>query len=559
MNTVYNGIKCSDGVAIGVVYNLTNMDSSVAAGNQEVVGNIDGSFDVLKDRVYGELTAIYDKTLAEHGADAAGVIDVQRMMLKDPDLIGGINAKIDNGLALDLAITTASEEIAAVFEMMGDEYFAARSADVRDLAKRMVNVYHGVSDNFADMPENAVIIANDITPSQTLSMDKSKIAGFVLLDGNQTSHTAILARSLGIPALINSSPEVAELVNGVQVIINATTGKVIANPDPSTLDNAQSGIVELKNAAAKLDALRGKSSTTKSGKTIELCANIGSADDARKAIENDCEGVGLLRSEFLFLGRESSPSEDEQYEVYYEVAQIIGAKTAVEVGVGQVNVTHKRPLVIRTLDIGADKQVDYLDLPKEENPALGYRATRFMLDMPDLFLTQLRAIYRAAKDAKTADLNVALKIMFPMIASVWEVQKCRELCVKAAAQVNTTPDICEIGIMIETPAAAIIADDLAKVSDFFSVGTNDLTQYTLAVDRQGTPALEKYSDTHHPAILKSLQMIAKAANDNGIWAGICGELGGDSSLTKFFIDAGFAELSMSSNKILSVRAVVVEI
>ncbi|MDR2509005.1 MAG: phosphoenolpyruvate--protein phosphotransferase [Candidatus Ancillula sp.] len=540
MNEFY-GENCSDGTAVGTVYLMVQSDPSVADLDTAPLADAH-TFESLKNVAKKQLDDIYQKTLSSLGEEKAGIIDVQRIMLEDPSITSAVEAKLNDNLALSDAVEMAFEEVASTFDLMEDEYFSARAADVRDLKVRLNNILSGKAEDTSDMPDSAIIVAEDITPSQTLSMDKSKIAGFVLSGGNQTSHTAILARSLGIPALIKVA-NTDQIESGATAIIDTSTLKLTTSPNGAALEDAMQKIQTQVAAKNSLNALKGVDSKTTTGKSVKLYANIGSLEDAQKAVENDAEGIGLFRTEFLYLGKDDAPSEDEQFEIYRDVAKVVSQ-------------TKNAELVIRTCDIGADKKVDYLNLPDEENPALGYRATRFMLDREELFLTQLRAIYRAAKEAVNFETHIA--IMFPMIASRWEVEKCRELCQKAATEVGAPFDIAEIGIMIETPAAAVIADDLAKVSDFFSVGTNDLTQYTLAVDRQSTPELEKYSDPHHPAILRLLENIAKAANEAGIWAGICGELGGDEALTKFFLDTGFKELSMSSNKILKIRKNIVE-
>lgn len=532
------GEKSSDGIAIGVTY-LLGLKTPADTGEAGV--SVALTWEELKQVALEQLDALYEKTLQELGEEKADIIDVQRVMLGDPDLNASVASQLDIGADLGSAVEGAFEAVANTFELMQDEYFSARAADVRDLKGRLSGVLSGKVDDTSNLPENAIIIAEDITPSQTLSLDKSKIAGFVLTAGNQTSHTAILARSLGIPALIKvqlTQPVEA----GVVAIIDTSEQRFTTEPGSAAIADAEAKLRAQHDAQSSLDSLRGAPSSTKGGKKVKLYANIGSLEDAQKAVAADAEGVGLFRTEFLYLGKSQAPSEDEQFTIYRDVAE-------------EISRTRNAELVIRTCDIGADKKVDYLNLPDEENPALGYRATRFMLDREELFLTQLRAIYRAALAVK----NASISIMFPMIASVWEVEKCRSLCTQAAEATGAPLDICPIGIMIETPAAAVIADELAKVSDFFSVGTNDLTQYTLAVDRQSAPELEKYSDPHHPALLRLLKGIAKAANEAGIWAGICGELGGDETLTQFFIEAGFAELSMSSNKILKIRKVVNEL
>jgi phosphotransferase system enzyme I (PtsI) len=532
------GTVASEGVVIGEAFIIEN----VSHANTHDYENTYDTYTNAKDEVRDQLDKLYEKTLETVGKAEADIIDVQRLMLSDPDYDEEVKRRLDAGQAnIVTAVKNTGEQFADTFRNMDNDYFKARATDVLDITSRIVDTIQGTFIDFASMPEKSVVIGEDITPSQTLSMEPSKIAAFVMSAGSMTGHTSILARTLDIPSIIQVGKDVFDIKAGDTVIVDGKEGAIAINPSDADKETYNKKFEAMWLEKENLEKVRGLESVTQTGKKINVFANIGSVADAEKAFEADAEGVGLFRSEFVYLGRDTAPSEDEQYKAYLGAAKAISKD-------GKL-----RTLVIRTLDIGADKNVSYLGLPSEENPALGYRALRISLDMDDIFKTQLKAIYRAAKECVENDKS-SVAVMFPMVASVWEVEKAKEMISKVRAELAIPLDTkIEVGIMIETPAAAILADVLAKHVDFFSVGTNDLTQYTLAIDRQGTKEVEKYYDAHHPAILRELEMIAKAARENGIWSGICGELGGDLELTEFFINAGFTELSVSPPKVLPLR------
>lgn len=541
------GTIASEGIRIGKAFVIKEASSEKTKDYE----NTYETYEKAKLEVKEQLDALYNKTLEKVGKAEADIIDVQRLMLTDPDYDDAVKKCMETGQTnLALAVTKVGNQFADTFRAMDNDYFKARATDVMDITNRIVDTIQGTFINFDKMEENSIVIGRDITPSQTLSMDQAKIGAFLMSEGSLTGHTSILARTLDIPSIIRAGEEVFEIENGTTIIIDGVKGQIIVDPDKSTITRITKEIDDIQSEKQKLESIRGKESITKSGKRINVYANIGSVGDAEKAFEADAEGVGLFRSEFVFLGRDNPPSEDEQYKAYSGAAKAL-AKDG-----------KNRTLIIRTLDIGADKNVSYLGLESEENPALGYRALRIQLDREDLFVTQLKAIFRTAKEFTTEwDPNIStVAVMFPMVASIWEVEKAKDLCLRVRKQLGIdTKFKIQVGIMIETPAAAILANELAKHVDFFSVGTNDLTQYTLAIDRQGGKDVEKYYDPHHPAILKELEMIGSAAQKAGIWAGICGELGGDLALTEFFIQAGFTELSVSAPKVLKLREKILSI
>lgn len=421
---------------------------------------------------------------------------------------------------------------------MDDDYMKARATDMRDVAARLVRILSGeVEPDLSDMVPS-VIVADDLTPSETVQMDKSKILAFITVHGSPNSHTSILARMLGIPALIGVPVDIEKLQNGTNIVVDAIEGEAVIDPDDKLLKLARQRIEEEERKQALLQSLRGKDNVTQDGRKIEIFANISSVKDVALALENDAGGIGLFRSEFLYLGKSDYPSEEEQYEAYKQVLQIMGAKK----------------VVIRTLDIGADKQVDYFDLGKEANPAMGLRAIRICLTRPQIFKTQLRALFRAARCGN-------LSVMYPMITSVEEVQKIYKIVDEVKAELDSEGipyKVPEQGIMVETPAAVMISDRLAEVVDFFSIGTNDLTQYTLAIDRQNEH-LDEFYNPRHEAILRMIELTVKNAHAAGRWVGICGELGADPALTRTFIKMGVDELSVSPSAILPLRKNVREL
>ena len=479
-----------------------------------------------------QLAELFEKTRKEVGEEEALIIDVQRMMLEDEDFLEAVNDLINNEASrAAYAVERVGKQFYDQFAALEDAYMQARAPDIADISHRLAAIISGIDTTFA-ISKPSVVIAEDLTPSDTLSLDKKLIRAFVTRKGSVNSHTAILARILKIPSVIQANIPLDRDFDGKEAAVDGHTGIVYLEPDKAAVEMLQNRDKADKEEEKSLEAFRGIPTITKSGKKIELAANIGSVDDLPSVLSNDAEGIGLFRSEFLYMGRNNYPGEEEQFKAYKAAAEALKGKR----------------VIIRTLDIGADKQASYFNLPEEENPALGYRAVRICLDRTEMFKTQLRALYRAAAFGKIA-------VMFPMIASVWELKRCKEIAAEVKSELEkegkTTGDV-ELGIMVETPAAAICADDLAKEAAFFSVGTNDLTQYTLAIDRQNAD-LEKYLDTHHPALIKLLAMIADSAHKAGIWAGICGELASDPEMTKTLIEMGYDELSVSPSFILGMR------
>lgn len=485
-----------------------------------------------------QLTQLYDKAVKEIGDNEAMIVEIHKMMLQDEDFNGLVEEKIkNNGLNAEFAVEEAGEEFAQLFSSMEDEYMSGRAEDMRDIASRVIRILSGEVINYT-LKEPRIIVAEDLAPSETLQFDKSKILGFVVKKGSLNSHTAILARTMNIPAIVQADLEINHNLSEKVMLVDGTNGQFYIEPDEETIKKYDAVKKNLNNEKEYLDKLKGLEDVTLDGKSIRVYSNVGSLEDIDKVIENDAQGIGLFRSEFLYLERKTFPSEEEQFEVYKEA----------------VSRMKDKEVIIRTLDIGADKQAEYFELDKEENPAMGFRAIRICLKRPDIFKTQLRAIYRASVYG-----NIA--IMFPMITSLEEIKRIKEFIVQVKSELDkekiSYKDI-KVGIMIETPAAVMISDDLAKEVDFFSVGTNDLTQYTLAMDRQNE-RLGVFFDPHHKAILRMLELVVKNAHDNGIWAGICGELGCDLDLTKTFLEMGFDEISVSPSKVLKLRKRIREI
>ena len=529
------GLPVFPGVSIGpaVVYRKAQRTLPVSSGDPAIEK---AKFEAALNTAREQLTQLFEKAKVEIGEEQAAIVEVQLLMLDDLDYLDGVNAAIEGGAAAAIAVLDTGEEFAEVFAAMDDEYMNARSADVRDMSHRLYDILCG-NAGFTLPDGSFLLVAEDLAPSETIQLPRDRILAFITRQGSSSSHTAILARTLNIPSLVQSDITF-DVVDACSVLaVDGFTGTWYADPDEETMAMLKAKQAEAAAARNALEAYRGKESVTRSGKKVLLAANIGCPEDAIDAIKADAEGVGLMRSEFLYLGRNSLPTEEELFEAYKKVAEIMG----------------HRPVVIRTLDIGADKQVSYLGLEKEENPALGLRGLRICLTNEEIFRPQLRAIYRASAYGN-------LNVMFPMVASVWELKAAKALCAKIRKELEQEGyPIREVpvGVMIETPAAAILADDLAKEAAFFSVGTNDLTQYTLAVDRQNAKLGEFY-DPYHPALLALMAHIAKAANENGIWAGICGELGADPKMQEKFIEMGFTELSMAAGSILKTRKLVCE-
>ena len=490
------------------------------------------------DEAKSELEGLYEEAIDKVGEENALIFDIHKMMLEDLDYTENIQNLInEDRLCAEYAVFETGKVFSKTFADMDDDYMKARSVDVLDISNRVIRKLTGKAEAMLEGDEAVIILAEELTPGETINMDKSKVLAFVTRKGSSNSHTAILARSLGIPAIVKvdfGSVALTEL-EGREAAVDAVSGKLYIEPDDKAKEALDKLIKELNHENALLSELKGKENVTRDGRKIEIFANIGSEKDVDRVIENDAGGIGLFRSEFLYLGRSEAPGEEEQFASYKEVVERLCGKK----------------VIIRTLDIGADKKVSYLGLSEEDNPALGYRAIRICLDKKDLFKTQLRAILRASAFGNAG-------IMFPMITSVEEVKRIKiivdEVKEELIAQ-GVTIGNPELGIMIETPAAALISDELAKEVDFFSVGTNDLTQYTLAIDRQNENLAEFYNP-HHKAILMLIKMACDNAHKNGIWVGICGELAGDTALTRTFVDMGIDELSVSPTKVLSLRKAV---
>lgn len=537
------------GIAIGKMKEFSKEKNVVRRIRIENANEEQKRFEEARDLAVEELQVLYEKAVKEVGEANAAIFEVHQMMLEDDDYLDSVKNIIKTQqVNAEFAVAVTGDNFASMFSEMNDDYMKERAADVKDISERLIRVlsqksvasqnkaalYDGEKDLSAEgsevSEEPVIIIADDLAPSETIQLDRSKVLAFVTRQGSTNSHTAILARTMNIPALVCTPIEYH--MDGKPAIVDGVKGKVIIDPDEETLKSYQEQMREAKDRKQLLQKLKGKKTVTPGGREVKLYANIGGVGDVGAVLENDAGGIGLFRSEFLYLQKEDYPTEEEQFLAYKTVAEMMAGKK----------------VIIRTLDIGADKQIDYFCLGKEENPALGYRAVRICLDRPEIFKTQLRALYRAS-----AYGNIA--IMIPMIASVWEVEKVKDILeeIKLELEEQQIPfgDV-EFGIMIETPAAVMIADELAKKVDFFSIGTNDLTQYTLAIDRQNTK-LDAFYDAHHPAILKMIQMVVESAHKAGIWAGICGELGADTVLTKEFVKMGVDELSVAPSMILPVR------
>lgn len=485
-----------------------------------------------------QLQKLYDKAVIEVGEASAAIFEVHQMMLDDEDYLEAVHNTIRAEMVnAEYAVAVTGDNFSQMFAAMDNDYMKARAADIKDISERVVRNLCGVEDIDLSAGEPSVIVADDLSPSETVQMDKKKILAFVTVHGSTNSHTAILARMMNIPALIGVPLPLEQMKNGMMVVVDGFEGKVIFEPDSDTRAKAEKKMQEEKEKLKLLQELKGKENVTLDGHEINIYANIGSVSDIGYVLENDAGGIGLFRSEFLYLGRADFPTEEEQYQAYKQAAQMMAGKK----------------VIIRTLDIGADKQVDYFRLGKEENPALGYRAIRICLKQPDIFKTQLRALFRAA-------IYGNISIMYPMITSTEEVKQIYAIVDEVKAELEKQGiqfKVPEQGIMIETPAAVMIGDELAQMVDFFSIGTNDLTQYTLAIDRQNEK-LDDFYNPHHKAILRMIQMVVDSAHKYGKWAGICGELGADTALTEEFVRMGVDELSVAPSMVLKLRKIVRE-
>lgn len=536
--TEYTGKSVYKGTAIGEIRVLKKKDSLVKRVHIDDVEAELTRLEGAKQQTLAQLQSLYEKALQEVGEANAAIFEVHQMMLEDEDYQDAILGMIRNEeVNAEYAVAVTGDNFAEMFANMDDEYMQARSADVKDISNRLVENLSGEEQMDWNTMEPSIIVADDLTPSETVQMDKKKILAFVTVHGSTNSHTAILARMMNIPALIGVPLPLEELHSGTQAIVDGKKGVFYLEPDAAQIAKAEEAQKQEKEQQNLLATYKGRESVTKSGKKIHLYANIGSVSDVAYVLENDAEGIGLFRSEFLYLGRDALPDETEQFNAYRQVLQMMAGKK----------------VIIRTLDIGADKNADYLELGHEDNPAMGYRAIRICLEQPDIFKTQLRALLRAAKFGN-------LSIMYPMITSVEEVMSIKEIVkeVEKELQEENLPYVIpEQGIMIETPAAVMISAELAEHVDFFSIGTNDLTQYTLAIDRQNS-RLDRFYNPHHEAVLRMIQMTIDGAHKHGKWVGICGELGADTTLTERFITMGIDELSVSPSMVLGVRSKICE-
>ena len=534
---VYSGKSVFGGIAIGTIQVYKKGEQQVKRRKIEDVPAEIRRYRTAKQTALEQLQNLYDKALKEVGEANAAIFEIHQMMLEDDDYNESVENIIETQrVNAEYAVAVTEDNFAQMFASMEDEYMRGRAADVRDISERLVSVLSGNAGGGVQTEEPVIIAAQDLAPSETVQMDKQKVLSFVTIDGSMNSHTAILARTMGIPALVGASVPLDDTIDGRLGIVDGVSGVLYVEPDEETLAQMKEKQAQQEEQKRLLELLKGRENKTLDGKTIQLYANIGNSKDLAAVLQNDAGGIGLFRSEFIYLEREDFPTEEEQFQIYKTVVQTMAGKR----------------VIIRTLDIGADKQCEYFHMDKEDNPAMGYRAIRICLTRPEIFKTQLRALYRAS-------IYGNLGVMFPMITSVSELEKILAICEEVKAELReqgvTYSDTMELGIMIETPAAAIISDRLAPMVDFFSVGTNDLTQYTLACDRQN-PDIEPFIDTHHEAILRLIEMSAKNAHANGAWIGICGELAADTTLTETFLRMGIDELSVSPAFVLKVRDAV---
>ena len=532
----FEGKKIFNGVAIGKIHFYSKEQNQVVRRKVEDAAAEWARYEEARQTAIEQLLGLYEKAKVEVGEDNAVIFEVHSMMLEDDDYNDSIRNIIENqGVNAEYAVGITGDNFAEMFASMDDEYMKARSADVKDISERVISILSGADQSTQIGAQPVIVVAEDLAPSETVQMDKSSLLAFVTRLGSSNSHTAILARTMSIPALIGV--QIDPEWNGHMGIVDGYAGRFIVDPDEETLEKYREQQRKDQEQKELLQTLKGQETVTKAGRALKLYANIGNVGDLGNVLANDAAGIGLFRSEFLYLESSDFPTEDQQFEAYRKVAETMAGKK----------------VIIRTLDIGADKQVDYFNLGQEDNPALGYRAIRICLTQPEIFKTQLRALFRAS-----AYGNIA--IMYPMITSVEEVRRIKEISAQVKEELTRAGirigDV-EEGIMIETPAAAVISDLLAKEVDFFSIGTNDLTQYTLAIDRQNAK-LDAFYNPHHEAVLRLIQMVVDNAHKEGIWAGICGELGADTTLTERFLEMGLDELSVSPGAILPIRKIVRE-
>lgn len=534
MMITLEGKSVFGGVAIGKIQFYKRNEITIKRTRVEDVEAEVERFRNAKAKTLELLKGLYEKALEDVGEANAMIFEAHQLMLEDPDYVESIeNIICTQDVNAEYAIGATADNFAAIFEAMDDAYMQGRAADVRDVSERLLQALSSQNEPVMVMDEPVIIAADDLVPSETVQLDKEKVLSFVTMYGSANSHTAILARTMNIPAVIGLGEALKEEYDGKVAIVDGVDGKVYIDPDEETMASMQKKQKKDQEQKELLNQLKGKENVTKSGQKVNVYANIGNLADVGAVLKNDAGGIGLFRSEFLYLESDTYPTEEQQFAVYKKVAETMAGKK----------------VIIRTLDIGADKQVDYFKLDKEDNPALGYRAIRICLTRPEIFKTQLRALYRASAYGQ-------ISIMFPMIISVAEVKKIKEIVEEVKAELRTEgaafrEDV-ELGIMIETPAAVMVSRELAKEVDFFSVGTNDLTQYTLAIDRQNQK-LEDFYDSHHPAVLAMIRMAAESAHAEGKWIGICGELGADVTLTETFLKMGIDELSVAPGMVLKVR------
>ena len=535
---VYKGKSVFGGIAIGKIQVYGKGEKQVKRTKVEDVEAEILRYRQATQEAMDQLKALYEKALQEVGEANAAIFEIHQMMLEDGDYQESIENIIHTQeVNAEYAVAQTGDNFAQMFASMEDDYMRGRAADVKDISERLLSILQGEEEEKMSVKEPVIIVADDLAPSETVQLDKDMVLSFVTVHGSLNSHTAILARTIGIPALVGTGLSLDENIDGKLGIVDGTDGTFFVEPDEETLSRLQKARQEEQLKNELLQTLKGKENITLDGQNILLYANIGNMKDLAAVLQNDAGGIGLFRSEFIYLERDDFPTEEEQFKIYRTVAETMG----------------KKRVVIRTLDIGADKQCDYFKMDKEENPAMGCRAIRICLTRPEIFKTQLRALFRASAFGKIA-------IMYPMITSVWEVRRIKEIVEEVKEELKSQGIAYgepEQGIMIETPAAAIISDQLAREVDFFSMGTNDLTQYLLAVDRQNT-ALDDFCDIHHPAILRMIELVVENAHKAGIWAGICGELGADLELTRDFLAMGVDELSVSPGRILPIRKIVLE-
>ncbi|MFR8369917.1 MAG: phosphoenolpyruvate--protein phosphotransferase [Lachnospira sp.] len=534
----YKGKSVFGGIAIGRIKVYNKSEQQVKRVHIDDTEHEKKRYYVAVDKAAMQLQELYDKAVKEVGEANAAIFEMHQIMLTDDDYKESVENIIDSQhVNAEYAVAQTGDNYAAMFAAMEDEYMRGRSADVKDISERLINILSGFNASSMVSDEPVIIVAEDLAPSETVQLDKDKILSFVSVKGSVNSHTAILARTMGIPALIGTPVIPDNDIDGKMGIVDGNSGCLYVDPDNEKLGYYRKKQDEQLKQKELLQLLKGREDITIDGRKIKLYANIGNVKDVMTVKANDAAGIGLFRSEFIYLERDTFPTEEEQFNIYRTVAENMAGK----------------PVIIRTLDIGADKQCDYFNMDKEDNPALGMRAIRICLTRTEIFKTQLRALYRASAYGN-------INIMYPMIANMWEIDRIKEIEKEVRDELKQQGiDIGDVqtGIMIETPAAVMLSDELAEKVDFFSIGTNDLTQYTLAVDRQN-PKLDSFFDPHHPAVLKMIKMVVDNAHKAGIWAGICGELGADTSLTREFLKMGVDELSVSPGRILPIRKIILD-